>query len=239
MKHDCVDAVLQTITRPALLHDYPWASLGEGATIIDLGCATGDVGLDMLRLHPNLHWAFQDLGPVIEKTQADLTPQLTELGLLSRATFTAQDYFQPNNNINNVHTSSDAKPLVFFMRGVARDYGDADALALFRATATTMRTCPPGTKLLINEIVCPSATVVSDDDVAKKAHSECIPAATQSSLVETANAMAMSATSFLNGAERTYAQYSRLLEEAGLQVVQLHRLRTFTCIMECQVKKRA
>lgn len=51
-----------------------------------------------------------------------------------------------------------------------------------------------------------------------------------------ANAVTMSAATFLNGPERTYAQYQELLEDAGLQVVTLHRLRTFTCIIECHVK---
>lgn len=211
------------------MNDYPWDALSPATTVVDLGCASGDVGLDVLKQYPNLRWDFQDLAPVVDQTRASLTPQLDTLGLLPRATFTAQDYFQPNVRAGQAN-------LVFFMRGVPRDYGDPEVRTLFRATADSMRACPDEATLLINEIVCPSAAVIAAGEERKVLPSERVPVDTQSSILETANVMALSATSFLNGAERTYEQYARLLDEAGLYIVKLHKLRTFTSIMECRIK---
>lgn len=56
------------MTRPALINDYRWQNLG-GSTIVDLGSAPGDVGLDLLKAFPKLHWVFQDLPAVVEATR--------------------------------------------------------------------------------------------------------------------------------------------------------------------------
>ncbi|CAI7606850.1 unnamed protein product [Penicillium glandicola] len=215
---------LNQITRPALIHDYPWSALGS-ARVIDLGCGPGDAAVDIMRQYPDLRWTFQDLPSVVENTEKDLKSRLPP-DVLSRMRFEAQDYFQPNKS----------KGDVFFLRGVIRDYGDEETLAILAQAKEAMRDVP-GARMLINEIVCGAPALISNTKPMDPS-SHNIPS-NQSSMIETANLMASSAQSIFGGCERSLYEIQKLLDQTGLEIKAFYQLRSFTAMIECTVKNSA
>lgn len=91
----------------------------------------------------------------------------------------------------------------------------------------------PGSRLVLNEIVCGTPTIVSD--VASSASpSQHIPS-NQSALAETANLMAMNAFNIFGGCERTYGEFENILQKGGFEVKKFYQFRTFTAHIECRL----
>ncbi|KAH6999409.1 S-adenosyl-L-methionine-dependent methyltransferase [Ilyonectria destructans] len=212
---------LNKITRPGLLHDYPWGDLGA-ATVVDLGSGPGDVGLDLLRHYPQLRWTFQDLPSVVQGQWPELKEQLSSAGVRDRAELVSQDYFQDNASSGDV----------YFLRGVMREYDDRQALQILQGVLAAMQG-RPHTRLLINEIICASPAIVGDAS-SRQPISELLPSQ-QSAQVELANAMALNAQINFGGKERSWPEMKLLLHTAGFAVERFFQFKTFTTMIECKV----
>ena len=116
--------------------------------------------------------------------------------------------------------------LISFRR---HEYDDDEVLKILSHLTTAMRRTP-GSRMLINEVLNSSPTIIPSDG--QYAPSECIPSK-QSSLASTGNVMTWSTFSLFGGKERSYTEYEKLLSEAGLRITQLYQFRTFTVMIEC------
>ncbi|KAI1608899.1 S-adenosyl-L-methionine-dependent methyltransferase [Exophiala viscosa] len=212
--------ISQKLTREALLTDYPWGKLGS-VTIVDLGCGAGDSGIDVLKRCPDIKWIFQDFGPVLEGVKKAMPTELQD-GLASgRISFVQQDYFQPNASIGTV----------YYLRGVLHEYVDEDVLKVLGHVAAAMRKSP-GSKMLINEVLNSSPVIAPASSSSPP--SQQIPEQ-QSALADVANMMTWSTFALFGGKERSYCEYEKLLNEAGLKISCLYKFRTFTVMLECEL----
>lgn len=92
----------------------------------------------------------------------------------------------------------------------------------------------PGSRLVVNEIVCGSSALLPVVTAKASSPSRHIPA-NQSALAETANLMAMNAFSIFGGCERTYSEFEEILKAGGLEIAKFYQFRTFTAHLECRL----
>ncbi|CAK7222049.1 hypothetical protein SBRCBS47491_004736 [Sporothrix bragantina] len=214
---------LNRTTRSPLLLDYPWGELGS-ARVIDVGCGPADSGFDILQKYPKLTWVLQDLPHMIELVKTLVPPVLADRVKSGDISFQVQDYFEPNP----------ARGDVWYLRGVIREYDDADALKVLENVVAAMRETK-GARLVLNEVFCASPAIVADSGIAD-APSQHLPYE-QSSLYELANLITWNTYALFGGKERTYRDTVALLEAAGLQVTKFYKFRTFTANIECVVRE--
>ncbi|CAK7217497.1 hypothetical protein SCUCBS95973_003175 [Sporothrix curviconia] len=213
---------LNRTTRAPLLVDYPWGEL-ENARVIDVGCGPADSGFDILQKYPKLTWVLQDLPPMVEVVKTLVPPALADRVASGGISFQVQDYFEPNT----------ARGDVWYLRGVIREYDDADAIKILKHVVTAMRETK-GARLVINEVLCSTPAIVSDSSVAD-APSRHLPTE-QSAYYELANLITWNSYALFGGKERSYRETVALVEAAGLRVTKLYKLRTFTANIECVVR---
>ncbi|KAJ9606192.1 hypothetical protein H2200_009153 [Cladophialophora chaetospira] len=205
------------LTRMPLLVDYPWGELGE-ATVVDVGCGAGDSGIDVMKMYPQIKWAFQDLSAQV---LADVKKAIPEELRNRSISFVEHDYFNPNVSRGNV----------WYMRGVLHEYVDEGVLKILQNLAAAMRETP-NSKLIINEVCAASPVIAPADSMSPP--SEHIPEQ-QSALADIGNLMTWSTFSLFGGKERSYEEYEKLLLAAGFKVSRFFRFRTFTVMLECEL----
>ncbi|KAF4547591.1 O-methyltransferase domain-containing protein 5 [Elsinoe fawcettii] len=204
---------LNHITRPALLHDFPWEKL-DAVQVIDVGCGPGDVGLDVLKLNASLKWCFQDKAQVLEQTKESVVRALPPGITASQVSFEVQDYLEPNRSDGDV----------WFLRGVVREHDDQEAIRLLSNIAEAMARTP-GSRMLINEICCGSATVILDED--EDAAPSTKISEQQSMWSQLGNTMCWNTYVLLGGKERSFQEIKMLVHAAGLEVTRFYQMRSF------------
>jgi len=90
----------------------------------------------------------------------------------------------------------------------------------------------PGSKMLINEVLNASPVIASASSSSPP--SQQIPEQ-QSALADVANMMTWSTFTLFGGKERSYSEYEKLLNEAGIKISRLIKFRTFTVMLECHL----
>ncbi|CAK7237849.1 hypothetical protein SEUCBS140593_010161 [Sporothrix eucalyptigena] len=214
---------LNRTTRSPLLLDYPWHELGN-SRVIDVGCGPADSGFDILQKNPKLTWVLQDLPHMIDLVKTLVPPALADRVKSGDISFQVQDYFEANT----------ARGDVWYLRGVIREYDDADALRVLKNVVAAMRETK-GSRLVLNEVLCSTPAIVDDNSVVD-APSKHLPYE-QASLYELANLITWNTYALFGGKERTYRDTVALLEAAGLHVTKLYKFRTFTSNIECIVRE--
>ncbi|VUC25701.1 unnamed protein product [Clonostachys rosea] len=208
-------------TRASLLEDYPWASLGK-TRVVDVGCGPGDSAFDILQEAPELQWTFQDLAPVLEGLKATIPEKLVSKVSSGEISFQVQDYFQPNVSRGDV----------WFLRGIIREYDDADAIKVLQHIAEAMRKTK-GSRMLINEVLCSSASIINEGD-STSVPSQHMPHH-QSAFPETSNLMTWNTYCLFGGKERSFEEVNCILGAAGLVMANFYNFRTITVMIECTV----
>lgn len=85
----------------------------------------------------------------------------------------------------------------------------------------------PKTRMLINEIITGPPDTVGPQPVGNtRKHSASIDAG---------DLMAVNASTIFGGKERSWSEMEALLTDVGFVVEKVHRLRTFTVVIECSV----
>ncbi|KAF8206050.1 O-methyltransferase-domain-containing protein [Mycena galopus ATCC 62051] len=98
-----------------VLDAFPWASLPEGAVVVDVGGGIGSAALLLGQKHPHLRVIVQDLPEVAANAQKSWGVQFPEVHQSGRVTFEGHDFFSPQP----VHNAS-----VFFLRYIVHNWSD-------------------------------------------------------------------------------------------------------------------
>ncbi|KAK1757018.1 S-adenosyl-L-methionine-dependent methyltransferase [Echria macrotheca] len=145
-------AVMRFVTKrpelgPELVVDaFPWASLPEGGTVVDVGGSHGLVCFELARRFPQLHFVVQDLDePVVRHAETQKPAEIA-----GRVSFMVHDFFEPQ-------PVRDAD--VYFLRAVLHNWSDTYAVKILRALIPALK---PGSRIVVNDVVVPEPGSMSD-----------------------------------------------------------------------------
>lgn len=124
------------------LRAYPWAGLGAGAVVVDVGGSRGHFARDLGELNPSFKLVVQDLPRVVE----GLVEEFANGGdgdVGNVVTYQAHDFF-------------DVQPVggadVYFLRHVFHNHPDAECVAILKALLPALKV---GSRVLVSEYVVP------------------------------------------------------------------------------------
>ncbi len=120
------------------LRAYPWNSLPDGATIVDIGGSRGHFARDLAELHPSFSLVVQDLQQVIKSISDDER----QLGP-ANVTYQAHNFFDKQPVAN-----ADA----YFLRHVFHNHPDKECIDILKAILPAMKY---GAKVLVSEYIVP------------------------------------------------------------------------------------
>ncbi|KAI4089578.1 MAG: hypothetical protein LQ344_005293 [Seirophora lacunosa] len=115
---------------------FDWASLGDDATVVDLGGSVGHLSIELASQNPNLKCIVQDF-PGIEPQFHNIVPA----ELVPRVSFQAHDIFTPQP----VRGAD-----VYAFRLVFHDWSDPYCVQMIRNVAPAMK---PGSRILVIDAV--------------------------------------------------------------------------------------
>ncbi|KAI3319733.1 S-adenosyl-L-methionine-dependent methyltransferase [Xylariaceae sp. AK1471] len=125
-----------------LQDNYRWADL-EG-TVVDIGGGSGHVSMQLARHVPHLKFVVQDDGDaMLAQGQRLLTD-----GILDRISFTKASFFEPQKYM---------PASAYLIRQCTHNWADHDVITMLRAVVPGLEGSPPGTPLLINDMILPEA----------------------------------------------------------------------------------
>ncbi|KAF7353515.1 S-adenosyl-L-methionine-dependent methyltransferase [Mycena sanguinolenta] len=128
-----------------VLDAFPWASLPEGAVIVDVGGGIGSAALLLGQKYPHLRVIVQDLPEVAANAQKNWQIQFPEVHQSGQVTFEGHDFFTPQP----VRNAS-----VFFLRYIVHNWSDPYA----RKILTHLRDAAnPDTTLVVVDHILPYA----------------------------------------------------------------------------------
>jgi 6-hydroxytryprostatin B O-methyltransferase len=116
-----------------LVNGFSWASLPDGATVVDVGGGGGHCSIAIAAANPGLRFIVQDLKSAFDTTAVPAS-------LKSRIQFMEHDFFTPQPSLGQV----------YFLRWILHDYPDKFACRILQAQLSAMR---PGTKLIVMEAI--------------------------------------------------------------------------------------
>ncbi len=114
-----------------LVHGFDWASLPDGATVVDVGGGAGHCSMAIAAANPGLRFIVQDLKSAFDATAAPAN-------LKARIQFMEHDFFTPQPLVGDV----------ILLRWILHDYPDKFACNILQAQLSAMR---PGAKLIVME----------------------------------------------------------------------------------------
>ncbi|KAI8931496.1 hypothetical protein NX059_011162 [Plenodomus lindquistii] len=125
----------------SLKESFPWDQI-SGRKVIDVGGGSGHMSVSLARAFPKLELIVQDsLAMLSSAAQNDFSD------LNGRVTFMPHDFFTPQ-------PVSGAAAYLF--RYITHNWSDEDCIRIFRAMIPALEKSPPGTPLLINDVVLPA-----------------------------------------------------------------------------------
>lgn len=203
---------------------YPWAREGN-AKIVDVGGGVGGGTMPVIKAFKNLQLVVQDIPdtrPNFERIWNEEQPDAIKEG---RVRFAVHDFFTPQ--------TEDAD--IYFMRHVIHDWPDAESVSILANTASKMTS---STKLLICEHVVLPSYRVPESNIREKFSIKDDFAVPEPLLANWGAAhtsrLDLQVLACLNARQRTQAQYSELIQQAGLELVHVWRNMGPLVIIECQ-----
>ncbi|KAK2613313.1 hypothetical protein N8I77_000234 [Diaporthe amygdali] len=122
------------------LRAYPWADLGAGAVVVDVGGSRGHFARDLGELNPSFKLVVQDLPRVVEGLAEEFANDDDGVNVV---TYQAHDFF-------------DVQPVggadVYFLRHVFHNHPDAECVAILKALLPALKM---GSRVLVSEYVVP------------------------------------------------------------------------------------
>lgn len=152
---DFYKAMRDFAQRPGLepkhvVEGHPWASLPDGATVVDVGGSHGMIAIELARTYPALNFVVQDID---EDTLKDANAKKpADIG--RRVRFMAHDFMTPQP-INAA---------VYFFRTIFHDWPDKYCIKILRQLIPALK---PGARIIINELVMPDPGTVPWETEAK------------------------------------------------------------------------
>ncbi|KAJ6461735.1 O-methyltransferase [Mycena sanguinolenta] len=191
---------------------FPWASLPEGAVVVDVGGGIGSAALLLGQMHPHLRVIVQDLPEVAANAQKSWEVQFPEVHRSGQVTFEGHDFFTPQP----VRNAS-----VFFLRYIVHNWSDPYAqkiLTHLRGAANRDTTL-----VVVDHILpyaCPQATLPPDIAALSEALDTAAPPLLPN--FGAANALGHSLDSLASISN--IGHLKRLLESCGWQLQQIVRI---------------
>lgn len=127
-----------------IVKNGPWASIGAGGVVVDVGGSHGDAMIPIAKAFPTLRFVIQDLPSTIEG-HPTLPPELA-----NRTTFMAHDFFtrQPIENAD-----------VFFFRWIFHNWPDKYCLQILQNLIPALKS---GARIVVNEWCLPEPHTISN-----------------------------------------------------------------------------
>ncbi|GAB1200381.1 hypothetical protein APSETT444_009752 [Aspergillus pseudonomiae] len=121
-----------------LIKGYPWASLPDGAVVVDLGGSDGHIARLISNANPGMRVVVQDVSSVVEEARATMQAE-------NRAVeFHVHDFFNPQPIVADL----------YLFRWVLHDWSDKYVVKILRQLVPALRT---GAKVVVNESLCPDS----------------------------------------------------------------------------------
>ncbi|KAF7197936.1 Dual O-methyltransferase/FAD-dependent monooxygenase CTB3 [Pseudocercospora fuligena] len=174
---------------------FDWASLPEGATVVDVGGSHGQLAVQVARKYPHLKFIVQDLPETVATAQKAFdADDSVEASIKSRIRFMCHDFFQPQ-------PVTDAR--VYFLRMIIHDWPDRDALVILKHLHAVLEVNPSARVVLMDTVLPPpgSTSILHEQQLRVR------------------DLMMMQV---FNARERELADWRSLADRAGLQVAGVH-----------------
>jgi len=197
------------IAAKAIIYEFPWKELGNGATVCDVAGGVGNISLQLAKAHPNLRLILQDLPERIQQAKNEVWPkECPEAISEGRITFKPIDFF----------ASSPVPGCdVYYLKNVIHDWTDVDSIKILSGVKKAMA---PHSRLLIQEyIIQPANRVPEEKSPYKQAPAPLLPNYGGGRIRQYSLDLHMMI--LLNSEERRLPQFIRLGEAAGLEFVKL------------------
>ncbi|KAK6516241.1 hypothetical protein TWF506_006150 [Arthrobotrys conoides] len=126
----------------SLIKGYNWGKLPKGATIVDVGGATGFVCVEIAKAHPSLNFLIQDLSlPSLETGREKLARDNPDL---------VGNFQYREHNFFNEQPDKGAE--VYFLRFIFHDWPDKYVLQILRNLVPALKN---GSKIIVSDFIVP------------------------------------------------------------------------------------
>jgi len=197
------------VAAKAVIHEFPWKELGNGATVCDVAGGVGNISLQLAKAYPNLRLILQDLPERIQQAKNEVWPkECPEAIAERRITFEPIDFFKssPVPDCN-----------VYFLKNIIHDWPDAESIKILSGVKKAMA---PHSRVLLHEyILQPANRVPEEKSPFKQAPEPLLPNYGGGRIRQFNLDLHMMA--MLNSEERRLPEFIRLGEAAGLEFVKL------------------
>ncbi len=136
-----------------LLQGFDWASLGKGATVVDVGGGNGHNAVDIAKAFPELRFVVQDL----PKNEAPAREMIAQACVDTRVRFQPHDFFKPQPVINGK-----VRVKAFILSRILHDWSDEKCLTILSYLIPYMKR--DGASLVLVERVLPDRTEDNSED---------------------------------------------------------------------------
>ncbi|KAF8815777.1 S-adenosyl-L-methionine-dependent methyltransferase [Phlegmacium glaucopus] len=193
----------------AVITEFPWKELGNGASVCDVGGGVGAVTLRLAKAYPHLQLKLQDLPNVIVQAKNEVWPKdCPEAIKEDRIQFHPIDFLKdsPIPGCN-----------VYYMKNIMHDWPDADCIQILSNVRKAMA---PHSRILVQEFILQHANRVPEEQSAfKQAPEPLLPnyGAGRSFQYN----LDLDMLCMLNSEERRLDSFIKLGNEAGLKFEKL------------------
>ncbi|KAH9925246.1 S-adenosyl-L-methionine-dependent methyltransferase [Fomitopsis serialis] len=205
---------LGQMNSPALIADFPWASLGE-ATVVDVGGGVGSMCLELVKLFPDLHFVVEDLPATIGEAKVTWDAEMPGFIQSGRVQLITHDFFE----VQPVRGAA-----VYFLRYIIHDWPDDQCTTILSRLRDALG---PDSRILVADMIMHPPL--------GSTHLKSAPAPLPANYGN-ANALKgmfdMLMLSLFNSTERTPEQLSALANGAGLKVEKIWECRGALSITE-------
>lgn len=133
-----------------IVENYPWGSLPDGATVVDVGGSHGLIAIELARAFPKLQLVVQDLDEPVVKDADTRKP----LEVADRVRFMVHDFLTPQP----------VRAAVYYFRSILHNWPDKYCVKILRALIPVLE---PGAKIVINDSIMPGPGTLSWDREAR------------------------------------------------------------------------
>ncbi|KAF9563367.1 S-adenosyl-L-methionine-dependent methyltransferase [Agrocybe pediades] len=194
----------------AVITEFPWKELGDGATVCDVGAGVGNITMQLAKAYPSLQLILQDLPERVKQAREDVWPRKCPEAIeQGRIKFVPIDFFSgppiPGCNI-------------YYLKNVIHNWSDADVIKIFSNVRAAMA---PHSRVLIQDYILQPAsrlTETSDGNSQITQAPEPLLPNFGSGRIRQYN-LDIHMMTILNSEERRLSDFIRLGEAAGLKFV--------------------
>ncbi|KAI5888463.1 S-adenosyl-L-methionine-dependent methyltransferase [Schizophyllum commune H4-8] len=193
-----------------ILKTLDWASLPQGAKVVDVGGGMGHVVIPIAKRYPQLQFVVEDRQAVVEKAKEHWKQHLPAASV----EMVPQDFFA---------TQAVKQPAVFTLFHIIHDWGRTASITILRRLREA---AGPDTKLIIGDQIAPYACPVDVQPVPKdikgadKLSPPILPLLAPGR-AEMACVVDMSMMICLNAEERTLSGFVELASASGWKIVEV------------------